>query len=110
MSPLEISGICVRNDSELVSASLSASLVLFERRRGSCMVIRAGILSSWANMSKRKGVLSPGLKASSGYGQTGLLSASLFLSSEPELVWVLIVGKPRTKSVYLKSRVKVCVL
>ena len=50
----------VRNDSELASASLSASLVSFERRRSSCMVIRAGILASWANMSKRKGVSSPG--------------------------------------------------
>jgi len=51
---------CVRNDSESASASLSASLVSFKRRSSSCMVIRAGILANWANMSKRKGILSPG--------------------------------------------------
>ena len=50
----------VRNDFELASLSLSASLISFERRSSSCMMIRAGILASWANMSKRKGMLSPG--------------------------------------------------
>jgi len=60
VSSLRVSGICIRNDSELASASLSASLVSFERRSSSCMVIRAGILASWASMSKRKGMLSPG--------------------------------------------------
>ena len=55
-----VSGICVRNNSELASASLSASLVSFERRSISCMVIRAGVLASCANMSKQKGTLSPG--------------------------------------------------
>jgi len=60
VSFLGVSGICVRNDSELASASLSASLVSFERRSSSCMMIRAGILASWATMSKRKGILSPG--------------------------------------------------
>ena len=79
---LGISGICVRNDSELASASLSASLVSLERRRSLCMVIRAGILASWANMSKRKGL---GLKASSRHGRIGFLSASLFPSSGGEL-------------------------
>jgi len=54
-----VSGICIRNDSELASASLSASLVSFERCNSSCMVIRAGILASWANISKRKGMSSP---------------------------------------------------
>ena len=49
----------VRKDSELASASLSASLVSFERRRSSCIVIRAGILASLANMSNRKGVSNP---------------------------------------------------
>ena len=50
----------VRKDSELASASLSASLVSLERRRSSCIVIRARILANWANMSKLKGVSSPG--------------------------------------------------
>ena len=60
MSSLGVSVICVKNDSELASTSLSASLVSFERRSSSCMVIRAGILASWASISKRKGMLSPG--------------------------------------------------
>jgi len=60
VSSLGVSVICVKNDSELASASLSASLVSFERRSSSCMVIRAGILASWASMSKRKGILSTG--------------------------------------------------
>ena len=60
MSSLGVSGICVRNDSELTSASLSASLVSCERRSNSCMVIRADILASWANISKQKGMLSLG--------------------------------------------------
>ena len=55
-----VSGICVRNDSKLASASLSASLVSFERRSNLSMVVRAKILASWANMSKRKGTSSPG--------------------------------------------------
>jgi len=36
-----------------------ASLVYFERRSSSCRVIRAELLTSCANMSKQKGVLSP---------------------------------------------------
>ena len=52
-------GTCVRNDSESASASLSASLVFFKRRSSSCRVIRAEILANYANMSKRKGALSP---------------------------------------------------
>ena len=48
-----------RNDSELASASLSASLVSFKRWSSLYMVIQAGILASWANMSKQKGMLSP---------------------------------------------------
>jgi len=62
VSSLGISGMCVINDSELASAPVSASLVSFERLSSSCMVIRAGILASWASMSKRKGALSPGLE------------------------------------------------
>ena len=50
---------CVRNDSESASASLSASLVFFERRSSSCRVIRAGILANCPNISKQKGALSP---------------------------------------------------
>ena len=60
MSFLEASRICIRNDSKLASVPLSAPLVSFERRSSSCMVIRAGILASCANMSKRKGTLSLG--------------------------------------------------
>ena len=52
-------GTCVRNNSESTKASLSASLVSLERQSSSCRVIRAGILTNWANMSKQKGVLSP---------------------------------------------------
>ena len=91
MSSLGVSDICVRNDSELASAFLSASLVSFERRSSSCMVIRVEILANWANMSKQKGMLSPGLKASSGSGQTELLFAFLFPLSGPELAWVLVL-------------------
>ena len=61
-SPVVIStdlSTCVRKDSESASASLSASLVSFESQSSSCRVIRARILASCANMSKRKGVLSP---------------------------------------------------
>jgi len=43
----------------LASASLSASLISFERRSNSCRVIRAGILASCANMSKWKETLRP---------------------------------------------------
>ena len=49
---------CVRKDSESASSSPSASLVLFERRSSSCRVIQAGILVSYANISKGKGALS----------------------------------------------------
>ena len=59
MSLVGIVGTYVRKDSELASTSLSASLTSFERRSSSCRVIRAGILASCANMSKRKGALSP---------------------------------------------------
>jgi len=58
VSSLGISSICVRNDSELASASLGAFLVSFERWSSLCMVIRAGILASWANISKQKGTSS----------------------------------------------------
>ena len=44
-----IEGTCVRNDFKSASASLSASLVSFERRSSSCRLIRAGILASCAN-------------------------------------------------------------
>ena len=54
MSSSEASGIYVRNNFELDSASLSASLVSFERRSSSCIVIGAEILASWANISKQK--------------------------------------------------------
>ena len=50
---------CVRNDSVSASTSLSASLVFLERRSRSCRVIRPRILANCANMSKRKGALSP---------------------------------------------------
>ena len=50
---------CVRNDSESVRASLSASLISLKRQSSSCRVIRAGILANCVNMSKRKGILSP---------------------------------------------------
>jgi len=53
-----INSTCVRKDSESASASLSASLVFLEILSSSCRVIRAGILASCANISKRKGVLS----------------------------------------------------
>ena len=56
---VEIAGTCVRKDSGSECASLSASLVSFERRSSSCRVIRAGILASCANTSKRKEALSP---------------------------------------------------
>ena len=49
----------VRNDSESARASLSASLIFFERWSSSCRVIRARILANCANMSKPKGALSP---------------------------------------------------
>jgi len=52
-------GTCVRNNFGSARASLSASLVSFERRSSLCRVIRAGILTNFANMSKQKGVLSP---------------------------------------------------
>jgi len=91
VSSLGVSGICVRNDSELASASLSASLVFFERRSSSCMVIRAGILASWVNISKQKGMLSPGPEGFFRNNQTGLLSASLFSRSGSALAWVLVL-------------------
>ena len=62
MSSSRVSGICVRNESEIARASMSASLVSFERRSRSCMVIRAEILASCINISKRKVKLSPGPK------------------------------------------------
>ena len=52
-------GTCVRNDSKSARASLSASLVSFERRSSSCRVIRAEILANCPNTSKREEVLSP---------------------------------------------------
>jgi len=54
-----IAGTCVRKDSESESASLSASIVSFERQSSSCRVIRVEILASCANISKQKGALSP---------------------------------------------------
>jgi len=51
-----------QNDSELASASLSAFLISFERRSSLYIVIRAGILASCANISKRKGASSPELE------------------------------------------------
>jgi len=55
----EASRICIRNDSELANVSLSASLVSFERRNSSCIVIRARILASCTNISKWKRASSP---------------------------------------------------
>jgi len=60
MSSPGVSSICVRNDSELASASMSTSLVSFERWSSSCMMIWARILASWANISNRKGISSLG--------------------------------------------------
>jgi len=57
LSLVGIAGTCVGKDSELASASLSASLVSFERRSSSCRVIQVGILASYANMSNWKGTL-----------------------------------------------------
>ena len=91
MSPLGISDIYVRNDSELASTSLSSSLVSFERRRSLCMIIRAGILASWANMSKRKGMLSPGPEGLFRHDRTGFLSASLFPSSGAKTMWIFVL-------------------
>ena len=59
LSSREIEGTWVRKDSKSASTSQSASRVSFERQSSSCRIIRDGILVSCANMSKRKGVLSP---------------------------------------------------
>ena len=59
MSLKGIASTCVKKDSESASASLNASLVSFERRSNSCRVRQARILGSCANISKRKGALSP---------------------------------------------------
>ena len=91
MSSLEISGICVRNDSELASASLSASLVSFERCSSSCMVIQARILANWANMSKRKATLSTGPEDFFRTWSNHTSSSSLFPGSGLELEWVLVL-------------------
>ena len=57
------------------------------------MVIRAGILASWANMSNQKGMLSPGPEGFFRTGQTGFLSASLFPSSGSELTSSAVVSR-----------------
>ena len=91
LSSSGISDICVRNNSELASASISASLVSFERRSSSCMVIRAGILATWANMSKRKEMSSP---RPEGFFRMQLNRTSfcfLFLKSGLELERVLLL-------------------
>ena len=59
LSLAEIADTYVRKDSESASASLSTSLVSFKRLSNPCKVIRARILASCANMSKRKGSLNP---------------------------------------------------
>jgi len=58
-SSVGIIGTCVKKVSESASASLSASLISFERQSSSYKVIRARILASCANISRRKGALSP---------------------------------------------------
>ena len=55
MSLVGIIDTCVKKDSELASASLSVSVVSFERQSSSFRVIRAGILASCASISKQKG-------------------------------------------------------
>jgi len=47
-----IEGTYAKNDSKIASASLNTSFVSFERWSSSCRVIRAGILTSYANISK----------------------------------------------------------
>ena len=80
--PLLLVGIvetCVRKHSELVSASLNASLVSFQRWSSSCRVIQAEILESYTNMSNQKGASSPLEGSSSMTYQVRPLSAFLCL-------------------------------
>jgi len=60
LSSSKASSICIRNDSELASTSLSASLVFFKRWSSSCIVIRAGILANCTNILNQKGASSRG--------------------------------------------------
>ena len=89
-------GTCVRNDSELTRASLSASFVSFKRRSSSCRVIRDGILANCANMSKQKGVLSP-------------LKGFFFRDSSKRISFCfsLSLGRPRHVQWFLTSLVGV---
>ena len=59
LSSIGVTGTCVRKVSESERASLSVSLVSFERWSSSYRVIQAEILARCALMSKRKGALSP---------------------------------------------------